>query len=544
MNSKIFIILIIIVILLALIGYLIYENNSYSKEILRLEIIGPDKAMVGEEIEYTVRVKNNSDVRLEEPQLVFEFPDSSIVSDGGLRVTLEKEYFNEFIYPGQEKTFNFNCRIFGKQGDIKEAKAMLSYKPKNIKAGYVSKTSHLLTIEQVPLTFEFDMPSTSGPGQKLSFSINYFSSIDYPLSDIEIKMSYPSGFSLIQADPRGLSDTEWRVGLLNKAEGGRIQIEGNLSGQTGETKSFKAEFGIWQGGEFIVLKDITKQVKLAEPSLYISQTVNNSNDYIANAGDLLHYNLIFRNIGNSPLNNLFLAVRLNGALFDFNSIRSVNGQFEQGDNSIIWDSSNISNLQFLDVGEQGEVEFWLNVKDLEEQILKPRLENQVILGQTTRKFTIKVNSKILLEQSAHIGDEIFGSTADLPLTVGESGEFTIIWRVKNYYNDLQDAKVSALLPKQVSLTGQVLPQKLSFDPDTREIVWSIGEMDSGQGIEQPHQLAFQVELDPTNSQEGEFATLVGPANFTAMDTWTEQEISATSSAVTTQTFGSNGRIED
>ncbi len=542
MSAKILLILIIVLIVLGGIGYWIYQSNSYSKEILRLEIIGPDKAMVGEEIEYTVRIKNNSDVRLEEPQLVFEFPDGAVVSGGqSLRTTIDSEQFGDFIYPGQERTFPFNCRLFGKQGDIKEAKATLSYKPRNLKAGYVSKTSQLLSIEDVPLTFEFDMPSASGPGQALNFSLNYFSSIDYPLSDIEIKVSYPSGFSLSEADPKGLSDTEWRLSLLNKAEGGRIDIEGNLSGQTGETRTFKAEFGIWQGGEFIVLKDITKQVKLAEPSLYISQTINNVSEYTADPGDLLHYNIIFRNIGNSPLNNLFLAVRLNGVLFDFNTIRSNNGQFEQGDNSIIWDGSNISKLKFLDVGEEGEAEFWIKLRDEVVDVSKPKIESQIILGQTSRKFTSKVNTKVEIEQMAYVGDEIFGSEPDLPLEPGKESEFTIIWRVKNYYNPLEDVKISAILPRQAKLTGKVSPQKLSFDPDTREIVWSVGEMDPGQGVEQPEQLAFQLEFEPTENQSGRFAQLVGDAVFSATDSWTGEHISASSSAISTKIFGEEGR---
>lgn len=544
MSGKILLILVILVAVASAFGYWVYQSNTYSKEVLRLEIIGPDKAMVGEEIDYTVRIKNNGDVRLEDPKLIFEYPEASVVPEGqSLRVTKDSEEFDKFIYPGQEKIFKFRARIFGKQGDIKEAKAMVSYRPRNLKAGYVSKTSHLLTVEEVPLTFEFDMPSSLGPGQELNFSLNYFSSVEYPLSDMEIAITYPAGFSLAETDPRGLSDAIWRIPLLNTAEGGRINIVGNLSGETGETKTFRAELAIWEGGERVVIKSVTKQVKLIEPSLYISQTINNSDDYIAKPGDLLHYYIIFRNIGTSPLQNLFMAVRLNGALFDFQSIRSTNGEFEPGDNSIIWDGRNVAKLQFLDSGEEGEAEFWIRVKDTEEQLTKPKLENQIILGQARRKFTTKVNTKVALEQTAYVGDEIFGSEADFPLKVGEKSNFTIIWRVKNYYNPLQDVKVSALLPRPVKLTGKVMPQKLSFDPDTREMLWAIDKMDPGQGIEQPHQLAFQIELEPRDSQVGAFAQLVSSAKFSGTDTWTNQEITATSSPITTEVFGEEGRVE-
>ena len=544
MSIKLLLSLLILVIIVAAVGYWVYDSNTYSKEVLRLEIIGPEEAVVGQEVEYTVIVKNNSDIRLEDPQLTFEYPQGSIVPEGqSLRVIKTKEDFGGFIYPGQEQSFSFKARIFGKKGDIKEAKAMISYRPKNIQASYVSKTSQLISIKEVPLTFEFDIPSNIGPGQELNYSLNYFSSIDYPLSDIEIKMTYPPGFGFKESDPEGLSETEWRIPLLNNAEGGRIDIRGNLSGETGQTKTFKADFGVWQGGEFIVLKTITKQVSLAEPSLYVSQTINNSVDYTANPGDLLHYSITFRNIGNSPLQNLFLAVRLNGVLFDFDSIRSLDGQYQVGDNSIIWDAKDISKLQFLDIGEEGQAEFWVRVKKSEEEITKPKLDDEIIIGSTRRKFSVKVNSLLAFEQNVYTDDEIFGSEADLPLEVGEKGKFTVIWRVKNYYNPLQDVKLSSVLPKQVKLTGKVLPQKLSFDPDTREIVWLIDKMDPGQGIEQPHQLSFQIELDPSNSQRGEYAQLLGPSQLVAADAWTEKMLNASSSAVTTQIFGDQGIIQ-
>ena len=63
MKNKIILVLIGIIIVLGLIGLWVYSNNSYSKEIVRLEILGPSSLLVGQEVEYTVKVKNNGDVR-------------------------------------------------------------------------------------------------------------------------------------------------------------------------------------------------------------------------------------------------------------------------------------------------------------------------------------------------------------------------------------------------------------------------------------------------------------------------------------------------
>jgi len=88
-----------------------------------------------------------------------------------------------------------------------------------------------------------------------------------------------------------------------------------------------------------------------------------------------------------------------------------------------------------------------------------------------------------------------------------------------------------------------LPQKLAFDPITREIVWSIGDLDPNQGVEEPLQLAFQIMLKPTSTQKGKFVPLVGMITVSALDAWAEQQVEATSTQITTEAFGEQGKVE-
>ena len=45
-------------------AYLSWQNMSFSKEVLKIEILASEKANVGEEIEYIVKIKNNGNIRL------------------------------------------------------------------------------------------------------------------------------------------------------------------------------------------------------------------------------------------------------------------------------------------------------------------------------------------------------------------------------------------------------------------------------------------------------------------------------------------------
>src|SRR3990167_6595746 len=143
MQNKIIISIIVLAVLAGGLGFWYYQRNVYSKDVLKLEILGPDEANASEEIEYAVKYKNNGNIRLEEPRLVFEYPEYSIIEDGR---AMRQELILDDIYPGQSDTIYFKGRLLGKPGDIKKAKVWLSYRPKNLKARYESETSQAVKI--------------------------------------------------------------------------------------------------------------------------------------------------------------------------------------------------------------------------------------------------------------------------------------------------------------------------------------------------------------------------------------------------------------
>ncbi|MDO8559135.1 MAG: hypothetical protein Q7R84_02280, partial [bacterium] len=194
MKNKFIFSIIILSVLAGFFGFWYYQRNIYSKDILKLEILGSDEIDAAEEIEFVVSYKNNGNIRLEEPRLIFEYPEYSIVAEGK---NLRQEIIMEDIYPGQSDTVYFKGRLLGKEGDVKKARAWLSYKPKNLKARYESETSHAIKIKSVPLTLEFDLPSKIESGGDLNFRLNYFSNANYPLSDLGVKIEYPSDFKFL-----------------------------------------------------------------------------------------------------------------------------------------------------------------------------------------------------------------------------------------------------------------------------------------------------------------------------------------------------------
>jgi len=539
MKKKFITLLILLAAISGIVGFWNWQKNIYSKEILKLEILGREEVALAEEFEYTVKYKNNGTIRLEEPQLIFEYPKYSIpVGEVSTRITKSSADLGGAIYPGEEKTFHFKVRLLGKEGETRVAKASLSYRPKNLKARYESATTFTTQIKSVPLTFEFDLPSRVESGKEFRFRLNYFSNVNYPLSSLRVVAEYPPNFEFVESTPKALEKNEWEIGLLNKAEGGRIEISGKLSGEVGEEKIFRAKLGSWWDGEFVLLKEAIKGIELIRPSLYIWQQINGNPQYVASPGDWLHYEIFFKNIGEDDLTSLFLVSKLEGEAFDFQTIKSDLGNFEPGDNSIIFDWRRIPRLQYLPPMEEAKVEFWINLKEELGTLKNPALKNKIFLSQAKEEFITKVNSKLIVSQKGYFQDEIFGNQGSLPPKVGETTTYTIIWQAKNYYNEIKNVKVKAVLPKEVQLTGKIFPEeeakKFAFDSQSREIVWEIGDLGTGQGVISPApNISFQIVLTPSEAQRGQTPEIISQAQITGQDQWTREIIEATSPAVNT-----------
>lgn len=539
MRKYIFIAVFVLTLGLGAAGYWYWQRNPYSKEILRLEILGPDKVSASYEVIYTVKYKNNGDLRLEEPRLIFEFPEYTLLdSSVSKRIEMGPEELGD-IYPGEEKTFQFKGRLLGKEKEVKTAKAWLSYQPKNLQARYESTTSFSTIIDSVPLTFDFDLASKVEASRDFEFSINYFSSLDYPLSNLSVKVFYPDGFEFVKSAPQGLDNSEFEIPLLNPAEGGRIEIQGRLSGSLNEQKIFKANIGVWKNDEFIILKEITKGAEITKPQLSVFQHINSQPNYIANPGDMLHYEIFFRNISGEPFQDSFLVLTLEGDGFDFNTVKAESGQFQQGDNSIIWDWRTIPKLKFLGQGKEGKVEFWINLKESWTSGEKDAsLKSSVLISQVREEFETKVNSELELSGQASYEDEVFGNFGPMPPEVGSATTYTVIWQAKNYFNDVKNVKVKAILPSNIRLTGKIFPEsessKFAFDTGSREVIWMIGDMEAGAGIfNDGPKIVFQVSLTPDPSQRNINALLINETTISGEDQWTESSLEDKSDSIKT-----------
>ncbi len=529
-DKKVIIGLIIFLIILGFVVFWFWREAVFSKQILKLEILGPDSAKMGDEITYTVKYKNNGNFVLEKPKVIFELPEYSLTEDSKTRFTQDLED----IYPGEEQSSEFKGRILGKENDVKTARAWLSYVPRNLSARYESDTTLATKIESVPITLTYDVPTKIEQGKEISYSINYFSNIDYPLENLSIKIDSIEGFNFKSSKPTSLDNAEWKLDILKKGQGGRITISGSINTNAGSQVSFSSKLGMWQDGVFVTIKEATQVIDIIQPRILISQTINGSLNYTASPGEVLNYQISLQNTGSTAFNNLFIISQLKGGTYDFSTLQSNSGQTNQGDGSIAFDPIKVPQLQSLYPQQQITIGFSIKLKDSLPSGSSQTIKNNVSVLDVNQEFSNNVNSQMDFSQKVfrqtENGIENFGP---IPPKINEITSYSIVWEVKNFLNSLKNIRIKATLPQNVSLADNIFPENeatnFSFDSLSREIVWSAGDLSPGSSTI----LTFQVVIKPASFQVGTAPTIISQATVFADDQFTNASINKTVSGINT-----------
>ena len=337
----------------------LYKDAIFSDQVLTLQIFGPAAAKAGDQIEYAVTYKNTGKFILQNPRLIFELPGNSLAEDSKTRFEQDLKDIN----PGDQSTVKFNARLLGKEGDMKTARAWLSYVPKNLSARYEAHAIFDTKIEAVPVDIAFDVPSKVEKGKEVSYNVTYLSNIDYPLENLSIKLDAVNGFYFETADPTSLDNAEWKLDTLGKGQGGKITIRGRVNGDTGSQLHFFARLGIWQNGSFVVLKEARQDADIINPLILVSQKMNDVLDYVALPGDTLHYQISLRNIGTTAFTNVPVMSALSGQALDMTSLSPDKGQVQPSGSVVVWDPNQVTELKYLGAQQEVILSFTVKLKD-------------------------------------------------------------------------------------------------------------------------------------------------------------------------------------
>lgn len=360
----------------------LFGRNPFNTQKISLAIEGHSEASAGQEIEYVIKYKNNSDADLEKVRISFFYPPDSIVlrEDGPSDVISERIEIGN-LSPGSEGQKELRLFLVGDKGDIKNAKAIISFKPANVQSDFQKESVLATTITSVPVSLTLVAPPNAVPGQKISYLLDYRNESEDDITGARLAFSYPENFSPLSFSPQPTSPAVWDIPLIKKGQGDRIKIDGIISGNGGESKTISVLLQKKIGDKFLSYQKAGSTTMLSEVLLAINITVNNSESYISFPGDSLEYIIDFKNNSKQELTGVNISAELQGSMFDFETI-SADGFFDSNQKTIFWNASSVPQLGLLRPNDGGQVKFKVKL-----------MESFPVIGAGSKDFFIKVISK-------------------------------------------------------------------------------------------------------------------------------------------------------
>jgi len=542
----------VIIVFLAVAGFFIWRGfTSFDKNKVTIEIQGAERVVSGEEVKYLIKYKNSTRLVLEDLKLVFHYPEDSIPAN---QQNLDETIDLPDLAPGQEKEIELLVRIIGLRGEDRKAWAELSYQPVGISSQYINEAEFTSQVISVPLILDFDLPEKLVTGQDFDFSLRYLNQAEVSFDDIQIRIDYPAGFTFESADLTPLEDENdnvWSLGKLMAGEQGRISIRANIQGEESEIKSFKAQLGLFQNEEFTPYAETVGALQISASPLLVSQTVNNSTNYVTQAGQVLTYQIDYKNTTDVRIKNVVITSKIEGKALDLTSLKLGGGSFNGETQTITWNTSNVPSLESLGSNQGGKLNFSVQVKNplpvnsysdknfninnevkIDSSEVPLSLRDIEIIGQS--QMTTKVASQLTLQSQGYYYDDLITNSGPIPPRVGQTTSYTIKWRLINTSNDLKNVKVTGSLPPHVNWNNRISGSGLTYNSQTGQVIWSVGDLPAASGVLLPvKEVAFQISITPGLAHLNSLVELISQAQASGQDSFVDLELTSADESIDT-----------
>lgn len=561
-----YLILLAFVLLIIAISSFWFNTPSFKEGDVVLELEGPTQAVSGEEAVYTLKYANETRSVLHDIDLVFFYPEGAAISKDGKIIEDHSEDFTiDELASGEKGEKEFRAFLIGEKGNIKIAKAIFSFKAGNLNSGFEKSVSLSTTIVSTPIVLTLVAPPNVISGENIQYILDYRNTADEDFSDLTLEFDYPDGFTSreFSSNP-DKGNNNWSIKSLKKGSGSRISIGGILDGREGESKVVSVTLKRKISGEYVDYQKTSVATVISSPVLGLEVSVNNTTDYLASLGDRLNYAIKYSNNSNVNFFGMNLVVKFEGDTFDFSSLDTRGGFFDDSTKTITWNSSVVPDFGNFTPGVNGKINFSLPLKlsfpsaipgSSQDKFVKMSVKfgtDNVPTGfesdgvYISSSLVTKITTQPAFNQAIYYDDPNFGSSGPLPMKVGEETFFTVRWLLTNPGNDVENIKVTTKLPPGVewadmTWTNNDLPQPV-FNPNSFQITWSLPKLPYGSGVfTEKYEGRFRIKIKPTDQQKSSSVQLVDGVQFTGTDSFTKQDIVINKNGITSNDLADRSR---
>ncbi|MFA7319647.1 MAG: hypothetical protein WC022_03590 [Parcubacteria group bacterium] len=542
----------ILAIILAAVIIFEFRLVAFNKRNAQVVIAGPEQIKSGQLVRYEITYKNNNWVNMKNATVKIHYPENFRPEpDKNFKIDTPTSgiYSLGIVMPRSSGKIVFSGKAYSPKGALIYLKTDFSYQPFTFAGQFEANAQLGVSVIPAPITLEIHGQQDVVSGNAIDYAVTYKNDGSETMEGLQVKVAYPEGFTFVSSSPAATKDNNiWQLGALGPGESGRISINGRLEGVNGMTRTAGVSVGVMDGGEFMSYNDEAMDTKMAASPLLIAQTVNDQKQLNANAGEYLQFKIAYQNSGNIGLRDVIVTEKLDSPVLDYSTLDIKGGKFDASTKLITWKASDIEAFKTLNPGVGGLINFSIHVKNNipldgkdkknfvivslakidSPDVPTPIATNKII---SSNEMDMKLNSKMILETKGFYNDSTISNSGPIPPIVGQETTYTMHWKVRNVSNDISDAKVSAILPTNATMTGKFFPDdaRINYNERTNSIVWDIGKIDAGTGVlNDPLEAAFQIKIKPSVDQFNKEVGLLGISTFSAKDLFTRDDLSVAS----------------
>lgn len=533
-------------------GYLFFGgSNVVSSQNIDIEVLGPVSIKGGETLSLDISVINRNATPLEVVDLILEYPEGTRnPSDLSKELPRERISLGD-INPGDLSQKTMKSVLFGEERSIKDIKITVEYRVPASNAIFYKESVYQVVVSSSPLTLVVDAPKEANSGQDVSIRLTVNSNSPDIIKNVVLIAEYPSGFSFSSSDPKTLDENRiWKLGDVSPGSKRTFTIRGTLSGENSDIRVFRFQIGVAsQNDEKKIatpFMSISEEISLNKPFIGLSLLANGLKDEIitVKSGRPVRVNVSYTNNLLVPVSSVEISLLLSGDAIDEQSVSVERGFYRSIDDTVIWNRTTFDRLNSISPGESGSVSFTFSPRSLSQGIATIKNPEIIISGSVkgrrdesgrvpeevvaTVKKQIRVETDVGLNARALYGSGPFTNTGGLPPKAEKETTYTVVWTITNGSNDLGDVRVSAQLPSYIRFIKGDLSSQVTYDESSGVVIWNAGLIPAGSGFgSSPKEVAFQIGFIPSTSQIGQNPVLINDATLSAVDRFTNSNISLT-----------------
>lgn len=542
----------------------LFRQGGFSEENIDIRIVSQENASSVEITQWQVDVTNKNTIDIIDAKLTFEYPKNTLPVDD-IHLS-EKTSLVDIGTIQAEKSIArvFKARLFGKEDDRENVKAVLTFKPQGFSTTLKKEVVAETKIVSSPVSFIIQGPKEIQNGEESDFSMVFKNGSDFDLPLIRVRLELPKGFSLYSSKPLvASSDTVWEIASFKAGQEETISFKGVFEGEAEGEKVFQALLEVpFQEDTYSTLAEDRLVTKIMLSPFTFSIKANGEDSPSAKLGDTIGLSFEYKNNSSDAITNIVIEGELVGEAVDMDSIET-KGLFNPATGRIRFDAAALPSLQKIGKGESGEVALSFNIKDklplksYVEKNFQIRVEGTISSETPPSSFsarTLSAKAQLVIPLSTKVQVKIdgvykggpFSKIGSVPPRVGQETAYTVYWRITNLSNDIHDVEITASLPSWAQFTGMKQANfdanGLHYDDAIRQIIWDIPNLPAATGFLLPvYEGIFQISLNPTYDQKGNIIDIIGPTHFKGVDVFTKDAVIASAASLKTDL---GGKLQD